>query len=356
MTKSIKAAIIAVSAVAVTTAAVAGITIALQKDSPTRQPENAQVLTDNLPADSELGEIVEWNGISVREPIVAGNTVAAAINKDGTVTVTGNEIFEEKTTGWKNIVDLAVTDYHIIGLKADGTVVVATEDDGNENNMCDAENWTDITAIAAAENYIIVGLKADGTVVTTGYNVNGQSNVGEWTDIVDIAAGEYHTVGLKADGTVVATEYIDEAEDDFTYYHGECEVDDWSDVVAIGAGRGYTLGLKADGTVLSTDYEHTDESEVGDWTDIVAISTGGTHTLGLKADGTVVSTEFFGNPESEEAMYETQFDDVEDFTDVVAVASGSWFTLVLKADGSIETVGLAYEGIDFTKLNNVKMP
>ena len=49
-----------------------------------------------------------------------------------------------------------------------------------------------------------VGLKSDGRVVATGSNVHGQCDVGNWTDIVAVAAGNYHTVGLKSDGTVVA--------------------------------------------------------------------------------------------------------------------------------------------------------
>jgi hypothetical protein len=32
----------------------------------------------------------------------------------------------------------------------------------------------------------------------------GQCDVGNWTDITQVAAGTYHTVGLKLDGTVVA--------------------------------------------------------------------------------------------------------------------------------------------------------
>ena len=48
------------------------------------------------------------------------------------------------------------------------------------------------------------GLKSDGTVVAVGDNGYGQLNVGSWSNIVQVAAGDYHTVGLKSDGTVVA--------------------------------------------------------------------------------------------------------------------------------------------------------
>jgi alpha-tubulin suppressor-like RCC1 family protein len=63
-----------------------------------------------------------------------------------------------------------------------------------------------------------VGLRADGTVVAAGDNDYGQCEVGDWTDIVAVAAGNYHTVGLRSDGTVVAMGMN---------LVGECEIGDW---------------------------------------------------------------------------------------------------------------------------------
>jgi alpha-tubulin suppressor-like RCC1 family protein len=63
-----------------------------------------------------------------------------------------------------------------------------------------------------------VGLKSDGTVVAVGRNNYGQCNVGGWTDIIQVAAGEMDTVGLKSDGTVVAVGRNDQ---------GQCNVGGW---------------------------------------------------------------------------------------------------------------------------------
>jgi len=63
-----------------------------------------------------------------------------------------------------------------------------------------------------------VGLKSDGIVVAVGWNGYGQCNVGNWTDIVQVTVGNYHTVGLKSDGTVVAVG------DNGT---GQCNVGSW---------------------------------------------------------------------------------------------------------------------------------
>src|SRR4030065_631205 len=69
--------------------------------------------------------------------------------------------------------------------------------------QCNVGDWTDIVQVAAGTCHT-VGLKSDGTAVAVGDNASGQCNVRGWTDITQIHAGTYHTVGLKSDGTVVA--------------------------------------------------------------------------------------------------------------------------------------------------------
>ena len=75
----------------------------------------------------------------------------------------------------------------------------------------------------------------DGTVVAVGDNESGQCDVSDWTDIVAVSVGDYHTIGLKSDGTVVAVGAND---------IGQCDVSDWTDIVAVSAGSGCTVGLK----------------------------------------------------------------------------------------------------------------
>jgi len=48
-----------------------------------------------------------------------------------------------------------------------------------------------------------VGLKTDGTVLAVGSNEDGQCNVSDWRDIVQVAAARYCTVGLRADGSIL---------------------------------------------------------------------------------------------------------------------------------------------------------
>jgi len=77
-----------------------------------------------------------------------------------------------------------------------------------------------MVAVAAGSHHT-VGLRADGTVAATGWNANGQCDVGHWRDIVAVAAGAAHTVGLKADGTLVAVG---------DNSHGQCGVAGWSGI------------------------------------------------------------------------------------------------------------------------------
>lgn len=71
---------------------------------------------------------------------------------------------------------ISVSSQHIVGLKADGTVV-ATGD--NDYGQCNVSGWKDIVAIAANGGNTI-GIKKDGTIVTCGENNYGQCNVSDW--------------------------------------------------------------------------------------------------------------------------------------------------------------------------------
>jgi alpha-tubulin suppressor-like RCC1 family protein len=63
-----------------------------------------------------------------------------------------------------------------------------------------------------------VGLQDNATVIAVGNNASGQCDVGDWEDIIQVAAGGYHTVALKDDGTVVAVGLDD---------NGQCAVSGW---------------------------------------------------------------------------------------------------------------------------------
>lgn len=207
----------------------------------------------------------------------------------------------------------------VAGVKSDGTVVTT-----RDGYSWDVSNWTDIVAVNLGF-FHTVGLKSDGTVVATGENDYGQCNVDDWTDIVAISASGYCTVGLKSNGTVVATG---------NNISGQCNVGNWTNIVAINTSGIHTVGLRLDGTVVATGYNDNGECDVGGWTDIVAISAGSDCTIGLKSDGTVVAI-----GENDDGQC-----NVGNWTDIVAVSADLDYTVGLKSNGTVVATGYNYYG------------
>jgi len=207
-------------------------------------------------------------------------------------------------------------DVHTVGLKADGTVVAVGD---NQYGQCNVGNWSNIVQVATGY-YHMVGLKSDGTVVAVGSNGSGQCDVSAWTDIVQVAAGGDHTVGLKADGTVVAV-------GDNQY--GRCNVGGWTNITQVAAGRYHTVGVKADGTAVAVGWNGYGQCNVGGWTEIIQVDAGRLHTVGLKSDGTVVAAGDNGFGQL----------NVGGWTNITQVAAGRYHTVGVKSDGTVVAVG-----------------
>ena len=222
------------------------------------------------------GWIHEWTDIVA---ITAGSMrITTGLIADGTVT---NPWLADQDD-WTDLVAIALRsdlhEHHLVGLRADGTVVDSMGWLVGDEWPVDPNEWTGIIAISAGNRHI-VGLRANGTVVAVGNNQSGQLDVSDWTDIVAISAGGHFTVGLRADGTVVAAG---------SNNYGQLSVPGWRDIVAISAGIFHTVGLRADGTVVATGINNYGQLGISGWTDIVAIAADWRHTVGLKRDGTVV--------------------------------------------------------------------
>jgi len=117
----------------------------------------------------------------------------------------------------------------------------------------EAESWSDIVAISSGA-YHLVGLKADGTVVSTG-SFYDTYPVEQWRDIVQISAGTNFTVGLKADGTAVCS-------------NNNYDLSGWRDIVEIDASWLHVVGLRADGTVVAVGDEDYSRTVVDGWSGV----------------------------------------------------------------------------------------
>lgn len=221
-------------------------------------------------------ESAKWTDVVA---IAAGADFTAVILDNGFVQTTS--LFEGNTTFWRDIIAIAAGPHHLVGLRADGTVV-ATGDSKNTAKYA-VEAWTDIVAIAAGEKYT-AGLKSDGTVVVTGALAG---DVSEWKKVEKIAGGYQHLVALTKNGKVLSVGT------DGT----ECTEADWSGVKSIAAGKEITVAVKNSGKVVTAGDNKLGRTATGGWNDIIAADCGLYHTVAVEKDGTLLSTQVISSVE-----------------------------------------------------------
>lgn len=269
--------------------------------------------------------------------------------------------FEGEIAKTNKIVDIAIpkNEKFVAGLREDGTVYVTTPLTNNGQNA--VSDWTDIVQISAG-NYHVVGLKEDGTVVATAPSKTydyGQSDVSAWTDIVKVAAGTYCTAGLKKDGTVVVTEVKNQQ---YAFSHSDAA--SWTDIVDICTSDTFTAGVKKDGTVVATatDQNYTYEA-VKNWTDIQSISAYSTrnstgYMLGLKKDGTVLITDNNSPFTADIAVNNELKETIKNWTDIKNVYAANTYTVAVKNNGDVvfaATGSTVQKNLESAKLNEYNL-
>lgn len=215
-------------------------------------------------------DVSEWSDII---DVAVGEQYIVGLRADGTLTAQGIDGYGETDIDeWTDIIQIDTGWQHTVGLDNTGNVHIAGfHAETLLREIADKQNeWTSIVSISTGGSSgrgtlgkgHVVGLRADGTVVAAGDNSFGQCNVEEWNDIIAISAGDYHTVGLKSDGTVVTTQ----RENDYPETYAA--IKDWTNITAISAGYGYTLALKADGSVQAAGFDQNGQSDVSNWENV----------------------------------------------------------------------------------------
>lgn len=248
----------------------------------------------------ELDSVSAWKNIT-QVAASGGNVIGLQTNGNFVAAGIGWATMKGWTSNWSNIVsiDLGLSILgppHIVGLKSDGTVLangwsgripITGENSGKANfndgggAKCNVSSWSDIVAIAAGSMHT-VGLKSDGTVVAAGDDNDSACAISGWNNIIEIDAGASHTIGLKSDGTVVSTRSSNGG--------SSIDIDKWTDIVSIASGNYHDIGLKSDGTVVASGSNDSGECNVTDWNQIICIWAGDEYTVGLKSDGTLITT------------------------------------------------------------------
>jgi alpha-tubulin suppressor-like RCC1 family protein len=246
---------------------------------------------------ADEAEVEGWSDIASISGM--GSFILGLKNDGAVISARGTTDYKVDPSQWSDIIMVATGQQFIVGLRADGTVLTQGIDGYGET---DADAWTDIASISTGWQHT-VGLGTDGdvfdengNVYIVGYRSNEiaaeiKANASEWTNLKAISTGgsspgfqgRGHVIGLKGDGTLAAAGDRDD---------GQCEVTgpEWSNLVAVSAGAYHTVGLKDDGTIVSTLHDEDEIYEqLKDLPDnkIVAVSAGYGFTLVLTEGGDV---------------------------------------------------------------------
>lgn len=178
--------------------------------------------------------------------VAAESVSGMGLTADGNVLTLGNRTV---SPSWRGVQRLESGKEIYAPFWVDGTYDIYYTNEGVSDEYTKAK-FGDIANIAISTFYCI-GIKENGTVVTDD-SLSGQRlelELSQWQDVVSVGASEEYAVGLKSDGTLYAFKPLDEALDE-----GQADVNDWTDIMQIAVSRfKTTVGLKTDGTVLCTN-------------------------------------------------------------------------------------------------------
>ncbi len=99
------------------------------------------------------------------------------------------------------ITAIALGEFHILALRKDGTVRAWGQPGATELEVPDGLN--DVVAVATCKGASFA-LRADGTVVGWGVSFAGSPDPGDWSDVVQLSAGQSHLLMLRSDYRVRA--------------------------------------------------------------------------------------------------------------------------------------------------------
>lgn len=250
-----------------------------------------------------------WKDIS---KIYVKNDAVYGVRKNGSVIYAGPCSYEgiEYMYSWENVESLSLGEKHMVAITKNATMYALG---GNSNGECDIDEWYDIIQVATA--YHTVGLCKDGKVFATGENNFGECDVKSWQDIVQVAVGDFYTLGLTSSGKVLATGLNS---------CGQCNVNEWANIKKIFANGNMSVGLRYDGKVVTAGKNSYHYGDIKNWNKIKDIVMSGNRIIGIEYDGTVRAT---GKPYRNFANGE--------WSDVKKIVINNNNIVALKEDGSL---------------------
>jgi alpha-tubulin suppressor-like RCC1 family protein len=274
---------------------------------------------------SPAGRAVGW-GISQMSPGIVVTNIAArgaenlGLRSDGSIMSWGGNLDVPRSAEDTVAISMggdALGGYVFsLALRTNGTVV--GWGDNTYGQIAPPAGLTNVIAIAAGD-YHSLALRSDGTVVAWGYDNLHQRDVPpNLSNVVAIAAGEYFSLALKNDGTLVS-------------WGGALPIpSDATNLVGIAAFDTYSVAIRSNGGVLVWGGSFGASQPVPALSNAVRVAIGGDisgyHVLALGNDGLVYA---WGNNDHGQSTVPSGL------SNVVAIAAGNIHSIALKNDGSI---------------------
>ncbi len=251
--------------------------------------------------------------------IAAGWGHSLFLKPDGSVLASGSNRFAQlgdgtkdnrltpvQVSGLSGVTAIAGGGYHSIALRSDGTVWAWGSNELDQLGDGKAEEWVgeeegeeDGKRDEEREEGNLENERfGDGSIAVSYTPVQ----VSALTDVIAIAAGEYHSLALKSDGTVYA--WGDGGSGQLgngSYYNRSTpvKVNGLTGVIAISCGRWHSMALKSDGSVWAWGYNkygqlgdggrqgRSSPVQVSGLANVTAIKGEGACSTALKLDGTI---------------------------------------------------------------------
>lgn len=245
-------------------------------------------------------EVSGWREVA---EVIPGQHQTLGLCRDGRVLAAGRGYGEPYAVAdWRNVIALYQSAGLAAGLTAEGTVYALWAD--SNLPVAGVSEWRDITQLALGDDFLL-GLRKDGTVVAAGENDTVCNGVTGWQNIKQIAAVSEAAAGLTAAGTVVRC-----GNPRYLRYEGMEQWRNIRELIAFQNGGSVFAGLDAAGELHLSGRWSTgalcriDSLDHEKWSDLRHIRQDGYYLLGEKADGTIVyestPTERAGMPPADE--------------------------------------------------------
>jgi alpha-tubulin suppressor-like RCC1 family protein len=285
-------------------------------------------------------------------------------------------------SGISNVSVLAPGDLFTLALQSDGTIHGWGSNDDTRLALVGVAVQqkfplynpasTEFVAISSG-GYHVLGLKADGTVWAWGNNSNGQLGDGTTTyrstpvqvsslsSVTAISAGRFHSLARLSNGTVWSWGRNNEGQlgiNSTTSQSSPVQMLNISGAAGVAAGGYHSLILLSDGTARSTGgnwvgqlgngFDYNQKNSPGTVTAVsnaVALAAGEAHSLALINDGTIRcwgSGQYgqlgFGNNNN------TNFPGNPSITGVASISAGNFHSLLVRTNGTLLAFGRNNEG------------